>query len=125
MATVEGLQDLLNALDETSLNLGSKKKLIVKALREGAKPIEVEARQRLRKRSGAAAKSVSTSVIDQTATGAEAHTGPRRFYPKFSEYGTIHQPADPRLGPAYDNKEEEAVDIISKVLGDGIEESYG
>lgn len=122
---VEGLDGLLKALEETSLNLVQKRKLIVKSLREAGRLIEEEGRQRIPVgETGAAKASMSTSIVDQTSTGAEAQIGPRRFYVKFEEFGTIHQTARPWLGPSFDAKEEEAVDKIAEVLGDGIEDAF-
>lgn len=124
MADIEGLNELLDTLDEIDGNLVQKRKLIAKSLRKGAKPIQEEGARRIKVKTGAARESMSTSVIDQTSEGAEAQIGPKRFYAKFPEYGTIHQRATPWLGPSFDAKEPEALEIIGEVLGDGIEEIW-
>jgi HK97 gp10 family phage protein len=125
MADLEGFDELLGALENTALNMGQRRKLIVKALREGSKPVQEESTNRIPVDTGKAKASISTTVIEQSSTGAEAQIGPRRFYPKFAELGTIHQSATPWLGPSFDNKQDQAVDIISDVLSNGIEESFG
>lgn len=125
MADIEGLDAWLDAMDEVGASLWTKRKLIAGSLRKGAVPIEEDYESRIPVLTGEAKESVSTSVIEQTGTGAEAEIGPRKFYPKFGELGTIHQAANPQLGPAFDNNEEEALDIIWQHLGDGIEDAYG
>lgn len=124
MADVEGLDGLLKALDETSLNLVHKRKLIVKSLREAGRLVEEEGRRRIPVETGSARESMSVSVVDQTSTGAEAQIGPRRFYPKFEELGTIHQTRRPWLGPSYDATEREAIEKIESIIGDGIEDAF-
>lgn len=125
---IEGMEQLLDALANCSLNLVEKRKLIVKALRAGSKPIEDEGKLRFgtqyQMRTGLAKASISTSVLNQRSDSADAQIGPKRFYPKFGEYGTVYQTSKPFLGPAFDAKVEEAVDIIGDVLGEGIEDSY-
>jgi len=125
---VEGLQDLLKSMDGLPLVL--QKKLIAKSLRKAAEPIRERAAElapddpetpgsRIR-------DNMSISVTEQTATGAVAKIGPSKAgYPGiYAELGTAHQTATPFLRPAYDEKEEEAFDILADTLGDGIEEAF-
>lgn len=125
MADIDGLDAWLDAMDEVGASLWTKRRLIAGSLRKGAVPIEEEYENRIPVLTGEAKESVSTSVIEQTGTGAEAEIGPRKFYPKFGELGTVHQSASPRLGPAFDSREEEALETIWQHLGDGIEDAYG
>ena|ERR1051325_3956375 len=125
---VEGLQELLTAMD--GLPLALQKNLIVRALRKGAEPIREQAEalapddpttpgSRIK-------ESMTTTVSDQTADGAIAKIGPSRkgFMGKFAEFGTAHQSAEPFLRPAYDEKIEEAVKLISENLAEGIEREW-
>jgi HK97 gp10 family phage protein len=121
---VEGFDELFNALEETKINLTQKRKLLAKGLRGAGKIVEDEGRRRISVLTGRARESMSTAVVGQTATGAEAQIGPKMFYPKFPEYGTSHQPGRPWLGPAYDSKVDEAVDKFGEIVGDGIEEAF-
>lgn len=125
MADIEGLDAWLDAMDEVGASLWTKRRLIASSLRKGSVPIEEEGENRIPFLTGEAKESMSATVKEQTGTGAEAEIGPRKFYPKFHELGTVHQTATPWLGPAYDNREEEAVDTIWQHLGDGIEDAYG
>lgn len=124
MADVEGLDDLFKAMDEMELNLGSRRKLIAKGLRAGGQLVADEYKNRIPVLTGKAKESTGVSVVGQTATGAEAQIGPGMFYPKFGELGTSQQTASPRLGPSFDAKEEEAVDKIEEVIGEGLEEIF-
>lgn len=124
MADIEGLHELLDALEETSINLVDRRKLIAKALRAAGKLVSAEAQRRIPVDTGAARASMSVSVIEQTAQGAEAQIGPKLFYVKFAEFGTSRQTARPWLGPAYDATEDDAFEKIAEILGDGIEESF-
>jgi HK97 gp10 family phage protein len=121
---MEGFDEFFKALDETTLNLGEKRKLIAKSLREAGELVAEEYRMRIPVLTGRAKESVGVSVVGQTATGAEAQIGPRMFYPKFEEFGTSRQTGHPTLGPSFDAKEDEALEKIAEILGDGIEESY-
>lgn len=125
---VEGLEELLTALDALDLGRVEKRKLIVKALRDGSKPIEEEGKSRFQStfhmRTGLALESISTSVRDQTSTGAIAEIGPKRFYPKFGEYGTVHETSRPWLGPSFDSKVDTATGILADVLFDGIASTF-
>lgn len=127
MSDIEGLEELLEALDETALSLGEKRQLIVKALRKASEPIQEEAIARAPRLTGRLKANIGIAVTDQTAEGAEAHIGPtsKAFYGLFQEIGTIHMTGKPWLGPAYDAREDEALEIISEILGEGIEEAFG
>lgn len=130
MAEVEGLQELLRALDNTSLNLGGKRKLIVKSLRAGGQPI-LEAQKAAAPDDPETAESrieenLGISVVEQTSEGAELRVGTKKwgFIGRFAEHGTMNQPRRAWMGPSFDNTEEQAVEIIAKVLGDGIEDAF-
>jgi HK97 gp10 family phage protein len=123
---VIGLDDLLKQLNDVA-SLVASKKIIVKALREGAEPIRERAEQLAPDdptTPGSRIKeSMMVSVVEQTGTGAIAKIGPSRkgFVGSFQEFGTMHHSAQPFLRPAFDEKKDEAVKIMSDVLAEGIE----
>lgn len=123
--TVVGLDQWLKDLDRLALTV--RRKLIVKALREGTKPTEEEMKRRApddpTTPGSRIEDNIATNVVDQTATGAAALTGPtaHAFFAGFSEFGTAHQSERPFIGPAFDATVDEATEIISEVLDDGIE----
>jgi HK97 gp10 family phage protein len=124
---IDGLDDLLKSMDGMPLVL--QKKLIVEALREGSEPVQEQmailapddpdtAGSRIR-------ENIDVSIAERTADGAVAYIGPTKagFVGGFAEFGTAHQTATPFIGPAFDEKVEEATQIIGEVLGDGIEKA--
>lgn len=124
MADVEGLDELLGALD--SLTLTERKKVIAKTLRRAGTPIQEEGKRRAPRRSGKLIENIKVSVREQTAEGAEARIGvtDKAFYGRFPEHGTAHQVAKPWLGPAYDAKKEEAFGIIASDLGEFVDDGW-
>lgn len=123
---VVGLDELLDALDETALNLTEKRKAIASALRKGGKVIQKRAEQTAPVKKGQLRVRLGVAVKDQTASGAHARIGVRDigFYGKFAEYGTAHQPKTPWLGPAFEQSQEEAVEVVGETLGDEIEDAF-
>lgn len=126
MAGLEGFDELIETLQEMQIPLGDKRKLIANSLRKGAQPILDQARSNAPFVTGHLLSSVAIEVIDQSAEGAEARVGVKDpgFYGRFDERGTAHQPARPWLGPAFDDREDEAYEIIAETLGDGIEDIW-
>lgn len=121
MAVVEGMQKLLDSME--ALPLTMQRRIIVRALREGSKPIELLAEHLAPRDEGQLAESMSTEVSEQTADGAVAKIGPSRkgFYGFIQEEGLAHNPAQPFLRPAFDEGQQEAVHRIGVTLGDEIE----
>lgn len=123
---IQGLDHLLAQLGEVN-SLVQQKKILVKALREGAEPIRARAEELAPDdptTPGSRIKeSMMISVQEQTATGAVAKIGPSRkgFMGQFHEFGTMFLSADPFLRPAFDEKIGEAVKIIGETLAEGIE----
>ncbi len=139
---IRGLSALVDNLNTMPLKLGTQKNIIVRALRAGAEPIENRASQlapvyegpiKIQKRHGKTftlvpgklKQGMTTTVVDQTATGAVARIGPVKgaFYGSFDEFGDSRQPARPFLRPAFDEKLHEAVAIIGYVVGSEIEKA--
>ncbi len=123
--TIHGLEDLLKSMDALPLTL--QKKLIARALRTGAEPIRARAQELAPDDPGTPQshikEAMSITVSDQTADGAIAKIGPKRkaFDARFHELGTAHEPARPFLTPAFEEKRDEALVLISETLADGIE----
>ena len=97
-------------------------KALATSLRAGAKPIAEEARRRVRKRTGALAKSIvvrrSTQRQKKRGSGnviiAIRQPAGRRAH--FEEFGTRRQTAHPFFRPALDVKAREAIKIIGERL---------
>lgn len=125
MEDVQGLQELLSKLDRLPLTLG--RTLIVRALRQGALPIQERAAQLAPDDPETPGSRIEfnmmTTITDQTATGAIAKIGPstKGFVGIFAEFGTAHQTGTPFLGPAFDDMKEEALKIIGEELAESIE----
>jgi HK97 gp10 family phage protein len=126
----QGFDEFGKALNETMLNLTQKRKLIAKSLRAGGQILSEEqkvsapddpetADSRIRENLG-------VSVVDQTATGAEARIGSKKWgwIARFADIGTMHQPGTGWMRKAYDRRIEEAATKVEDVMGAGIEESY-
>jgi HK97 gp10 family phage protein len=122
------MQDLLDSMEGLPLVL--RRILIARSLREAAQPIAARMREtapddpetpgsRIR-------ESIGISVTNRTAEGATAEIGPSKhgFPAIFAELGTPHQPARPFIQPAFDQTQEHAYELLSEVLGEGIEEEF-
>lgn len=122
---VVGLDQWLKDLERLPLTL--RRKLMAKALREASKPIQEEMSRTAPNDpttpGSRIADNIATNVVDQTATGATALTGPtaHAFFAGFSEFGTAHQTERPFIGPAFDATVDKAIEIMDEVLGDGID----
>lgn len=59
------------------------------------------------------------------ATFSEVFVGPlaRQFYAHFAEFGTEHSAPKPYMRPAWDEKQDECLDIIKAELGNEIDKS--
>lgn len=127
---MQGLDELVKALGETSLNLTQKRKLLAKSLRAGGEIVleeQVPAAPDDPETAGSRVRdNLGISVIDQTATSAEGRIGSRKwgFVARFLERGTSHIRGTHWMGRAFDRIEEKAFERIGEVLGDGIEQSF-
>lgn len=127
---VIGLDDFVKALDATTLNLTQRRKLIAKGLRKAGEFVAEEQRRRAPDDPATAgsriASNIGVSVTDQSATSGEARAGMKKwgFVARFLEHGTSDITARPWMGPAFDDTQEEAVEIFGGVVGDGIEDAY-
>jgi HK97 gp10 family phage protein len=127
---VKGLDEFAKALNETTLNLTQKRKLLAKGLRKASEPILEAQKDRapddLMTDGSRIEDNLGINVIDQTGTSAESRIGSKKwgFVGRFAELGTSNQSATPWMGPAYDATIDESVAIFGEVLGKGIEDSY-
>lgn len=123
--SIQGLQYLLKKLDGLG-SLVTSKNVIVRSLRAGAEPIRARAEQLAPDdptTPGSRIKEgMMITVSDQTATGAVAKIGPARtaFFAKFHELGSSHQSARPFLRPAFDEKQDEALQLVGEELAEQI-----
>jgi HK97 gp10 family phage protein len=117
-----GLQPLMENLSNLA-SLVSQKRILSKALREGAQLIAVEAEHLAPALSGRLRASITVQITEATASSATARIGPsqRGFYGMFNEFGTKHMASQPFLGPAFDAKADEAQAVIAHFLKRGIE----
>lgn len=122
--TVIGLDEFIADLDQLPLTVS--KKFVAKALRAGAKPIQQQMIANAPddpKTPGSRARNIDINVSEQTANHAIAYIGPTKkgFMAGWAELGSKHQRAKPFMGPAFDAKVNEAVQIIGENLGASIE----
>jgi HK97 gp10 family phage protein len=124
---VVGLDQWLKDLERLPLLV--RKKLLTRALRQAAEPIE----ERMTELApddpttpgGRIAENIKTNVLDAVADSAAAYIGPtgRAFFARFAEIGTAHQTATPFMGPAFTERVDEAVRIMGDILGAEIEKA--
>jgi HK97 gp10 family phage protein len=130
MPDVEGLEELVSALQNTTLSLYQRSRLIEKGLRAAGNILAEEQRRRAPDdpdTSGSRVeRNIGVSVLEQTPTGAMMRAGMKKwgYVGRFAEFGTIFQTARPWMGPAFDDKVDEAVDQASTIILDGIEEAF-
>lgn len=140
---VVGLQDLLNSLDK--LPAAVSKQILAQAARKGAQVMKDRAQELVPVATGTLRDSIIVSVQEQAAFEAFARVGPSTegWYGHFVEFGTganfdaaaakemglpgksrnTTGSARPRpyLRPAFDEKSDEALELIAEHLRDSIE----
>lgn len=108
------------------------RKVLIQALRAGAKPMLEEARDNIQVDSGLTRKDIKiravpareSSVPAVAIAGSNAKSG-RAYIMRFLERGTSKMPAKPFLRPAFDNNAERSLVIVGKELGQRIEDEAG
>lgn len=117
---------LLNALKQFPINI--QKNVMTGAIRAGANVIRDEARKRVAKRTRNLEKSIKTikrkaerNQIKFTVTPAkgrsEKYDG---WYAHFIEFGTVNQPAQPFMRPAFEQSNNESLNAAKKYIADRI-----
>lgn len=125
---IEGLEELLKALDQFPKNL--QKKALRPALREGAKVIHKQAKRfvpvdegdlkrSLKVRAAKRNRKGIVAVNVQTSSEANVFSG-EQFYGAFVEFGTSKTPAQPFLRPALDTSATEAKEAVADKLAQQI-----
>jgi len=116
------MQGLLEKLSGLS-SMVTQKRVVAKAVRAGCEPIRARAEQLAPIDTGTLRESMMFTVTEQSATEAIGKIGPSRkgFYAHIPEFGLAHNPAQPFLRPAFDEKIEEAKSLISAVIVEAVE----
>ena len=103
------------------------KKVLVGAVRAGAKPIIKEARRIVPKRTGNLAKSIGVNKRRSKGTIVHFSVSPRRggkydgYYGHFVEFGTKKMAPRPFMRTAFENKGEESIDAVRAYMKKRIE----
>lgn len=105
------------------------RKVLLQALRAGAKPMLDDARNGIPVKSGMTKKDLKIRAVPAKESGApavaiggsNAKSG-RAYITRFLELGTSKMPAHPFLRPAFDNNAEQTLNIVGKELGRRIED---
>jgi len=115
---VSGLAELEVKLNDLGRN-GSRRALR-KGFRQGANVVLKDARQRVRKKTGATAR--ATKVRDEGLKFEDmTFSISTNYIGRFLEFGTSKMPAYPFLRPAAENKAREAVEVARDVTLAAIE----
>lgn len=127
---VTGIQDVWDRLERVN-TLVAQKKAVARALRKAMAPTK-ETAARLapddpETSTSRIRENVKISVVEQTATGAMARTGPEGsgFVGKFAELGTSRQMRRPWLGPAFEQTKERDIGILRAEMEAEIEKAFG
>jgi HK97 gp10 family phage protein len=128
----KGFQELIDTLDDMD---EEGIKVFKQALNDGAAVVLPVMRRKvyevLRKRSGDLQKNIKKGTVRKLKNGGYSQIiGISKgdvsvaYYGKFSEYGTVHEPARPWIRPAFDESKEEAYQKIESTLVSGIKQSF-
>jgi len=117
--SIAGMSEFLDALNQ--LDYTKQKKVLMKAVREGAEPIRIEAGNRApRGETGNLSESqmVTAAGQDSDINEVSVKIGPEidAFYGLFQELGTAFAPAQSFLLPAFEDKLGEAQELIGQIL---------
>lgn len=117
--SIAGMREFLDALE--SLDYTRQKQVLMKAVREGAEPIRVEAGNRSPKgETGNLSESemITAAGLDNDINSVGVKIGPEidAFYGLFQEIGTAFAPAQAFLLPAFEAKIDEAQELIGQHL---------
>lgn len=117
--SIAGMAEFLDALE--SLDYTRQKQVLMKAVREGAEPIRVEAGNRSpRGETGNLSESemITAAGQDNDINSVSVKIGPEidAFYGLFQEIGTAFAPAQSFLLPAFEDKLSESQELIGQIL---------
>lgn len=118
-----GLDELIKKLEDMGK---AGEKIENKALKRAGKVILDEAKENVPFRKGKLKEGLKLSGIKRKGTrkyllvGIQKNDNSKIFYGKFLEFGTSKMAAKPFMEPAYQNKKEEAKEIIKQELKQGL-----
>ena len=128
----KGFQEMIDTLDDME---EEGIKVFKQALNDGAAIVLPVMRRKvyevLHKRSGELQKNIKKGRVRKLKNGVYSQIigiskgdVTKAYYGKFSEYGTVHEPARPWIRPAFDESKEAAYQKIESVLVTGIRQSF-
>ena len=114
---LSGMDQLLSRLERTNIETVKEK-----ALKKGAEVIREEMATNAPVLTGNLKENIEVSDMKTKNSSEYVEVGPNKdaFYAKFIEFGTIKQKAKPFIEPAFLTKRREALDIISDVIKEAI-----
>lgn len=103
----EGAKELEAALRQLPAAIA--KTATTNAMKEAVKPMAADMQASAPKRTGEAAASIHSEVVQVEGFGATVAVGPDRehFYLQFAEWGTATKPARPFMRPAWDSHQQQ------------------
>ena len=114
---LSGMDQLLSRLERTNIETVKEK-----ALKKGAEVIREEMANNAPVLTGNLKENIEVSDMKTKNSSEYVEVGPNKdaFYAKFIEFGTTKQKAKPFIEPAFLTKRREALDIISDVIKEAI-----
>jgi HK97 gp10 family phage protein len=125
--TIQGLEQFEKKLQ--ALSLAVQRKALTKVVREGGMLIRDAASRNIRSEGlvltgTLAEREIVTIVTSQSnAYSVLSRIGPAQdaFYGRFPEFGTIFEPEQPFLGPAFDEQVGPALNLASRIFKETVE----
>jgi HK97 gp10 family phage protein len=120
---IEGLDDLMNRLQDMGKKAGTIANIALKA---AAEPVLEDAKSLAPKNTGRLRDGLKITNIKTQAgvkyvlVGIIKKDNPELFYGKFVEFGTSKMRARPFLGTAYERNKEQIQEIIAQKLREGL-----
>jgi HK97 gp10 family phage protein len=127
-----GFQEMIDTLD----NMGKDGESIFKKALDNGADVVLPAMKRkvysvLHRRSGELQKNIKIGKVRKLKNGVYSQIIgiskgdiTKAYYGKFSEYGSIHEPARPWMRPAFDESKETAYQRIEETITNGINQSF-
>ena len=114
-AQFRGTKELESAFNELPKSMG--KQVLLSAIKKAAKPVVTDAKDKARKRTGKGAKSIKARTNKKLKPiGVSIGTSREEFHMMFIEFGTIFQPANPFLRPAWDANKNKVLNSMEKEI---------
>ena len=111
---VSGFRDLERTLERTERAISED--ALVSATQKGAQIIVDAARSRAPRRTGKLAEGIKHEIVEASSSEVQAKIGPDVSYGRHVELGTRHNPAQPFLRPALDERGKAAMNTTGKDL---------